>query len=176
METFEGDLSKIKNKLSYAVDAVEKCYMGKSLVMQKHSLVCKGFIRPWLKKRPFLQNAFQIQKENLDNLRKTINKRLDPRIIEKTRLNTNTNFFEGFNRSLRRSLPSNVTFKKNVSGRAHAAAHSVNYGPGESILELCSALHCAIPVHSSSHMALKNIQKVDILQKQHKKNCGLQTI
>ena len=80
----------------------------------------------------------------------------------------NTNFVEGFNRSLRRSLPSNVTYKKNFSGRAHSAAHSVNNGPGESILELCSALHCEIPVGSTAYKGLKNIQKTDILQKKHK--------
>ena len=77
---------------------------------------------------------------------------------------------KGFNRSLRRSIPSNVTFKRNVGGSAHSAVHSVNLGSGESILELCSHLHCEIPIGSSAYKALKSIQKIDIMQKQHKKS------
>ncbi len=125
----------------------------------------------WLKRSALLPASFKIcnLKPNLDAIRKFVNKRLGPSMLEKTKMNMNTNFVEGFNRSLRRSLPSNVTFKRNVTGRAHAAVHSVNLGPGESILELCSALHCEIPVGSSSYNALKSIQKVDILQKEHKK-------
>ena len=57
-----------------------------------------------------------------------------------------------------------------MTGRAHSAAHSVNFGPGESILELCSSLHCEIPVGSSSYKALKDIQKYDELRKKHKKS------
>ena len=170
VKTYGGDFAKVKKKLSYTVDAIANCYMGSHALCRKHSLVCHGTKRTWLKTRPFLPNTFEILRSetNLDILRKIINKRLGPRVLEKTRLNMNTNFVEGFNRSLRRSLPSNVTYKKNFSGRAHSAAHSVNNGPGESILELCSALHCEIPVGSTAYKGLKNIQKTDILQKKHK--------
>ncbi|CAC5371163.1 unnamed protein product [Mytilus coruscus] len=129
---YAGDFFKVKNKISHTVDAIANCYMGNHARCRKNSFACKGFQGSWLKGRPFLQNTFKISSnnENLDLLRKQINKRLGSKVLDKTRLNMNTNFVEGFNRSLRRSLPSNVTFKKNMSGRAHAAAHSVNYGPG----------------------------------------------
>ncbi|CAC5382463.1 unnamed protein product [Mytilus coruscus] len=60
--------------------------------------------------------------------------------------------------------------KRNITGRAHSAAHSVNFGPGDSVLELCIALHCEVPVGGSAYKALKDIQKVDIIQKQHEKS------
>ena len=78
-------------------------------------------------------------------------------------LHLSKNFVEGFNRSLRRSIPSNVTFKKNVGDHAHSAVHSVNFGPGLSILELCSHFHCEIPIGSFADKALKSIQIIDIM-------------
>lgn len=170
VKQYAGDLHKVKNKISFTVDAVARCYMGDHSGCKVNSLLCKGPKKPWLKKRPFLPQTFKIHKssENLSILREAINKRLGQKIIDKTRLNMNTNFVEGFNRSIRRSLPSNVTYKRNFTGRLHSAAHSVNNGPGESILELCSALHCDIPVGSSAYNALKQVQRTDILQKQHK--------
>ena len=173
----QGDFKKVKNRISFIVDAIGNCYMGNHTKCKKHSFACDGSRKMWLKGRPFLPENFKIVHtlKNLDLLRKFINKRLGPKILEKTRLNMNTNFVEGFNRSLRRSLPSNVTFKKNVSGRAHSAVHSVNFGPGESILELCSALHCDIPVGSTSFKALKDIQKFDALQKEHKQSIKYKT-
>ncbi|CAC5423788.1 unnamed protein product [Mytilus coruscus] len=76
-------------------------------------------------------------------------------MLEKTRLNMNTNFVEGFNRSKRRSLPSNVTFQGNITGRAYSSANSVKFGPGESVLKLCTTLYCEAPVGGSAYMALR---------------------
>ena len=168
----DGDFSILKRKISYVVDAIIECYCGNHALCKKYSFVCGGKKNLWTKRGSLLPKSFKIvtSESNKECLRKSVSKRLGPKILEKTRLNMNTNFVEGFNRSLRRSLPSNVTFKKNVSGRAHSAVHSVNYGPGESILELCSALHCEIPVGSSAYGALKSIQKYDFLQKQHKQS------
>lgn len=169
---YAGDFPKVKNRISHIVDVIAKCYMGNHTECKKKSFACNGFKGLWLTGRPFLPVTFKItySKQHLEALRPMINKRLGPKELDKTRLNMNTNFIEGFNRSLRRSLPSNVTYKRNVSGRAHAAVHSVNCGPGESILELCSALHCEIPVGSSAYKSLKNIQKYDIRRKEHKKS------
>ena len=90
-----------------------------------------------------------------DLLRDNITKTKPEHIIDTRHLSRN--FVEGFNRSLRRSIPLNVTFKKNVGGCAHSAVHSVNFGPGESILELCNHFHCEIPIGSSAYKALKSI-------------------
>lgn len=168
---YSGNFLKVKCKISHVVDAIVNCYTGNHLLCKKHSFLCNGLQKLWLRGRSLLPKTFKIahSQQNIDFIRKTVNLRLGPNMLEKTRLNMNTNFVEGFNRSLRRSLPSNVTFKRNVTGRAHSAAHSVNFGPGESVLELCTALHCEVPVGGSAYKALKEIQKVDILQKQHKK-------
>lgn len=169
----KGDYQKLKCKVSYIVHAIVGCYMGNHDLCKKHSFVCNGMKKLWLKGRSLLPADFKMR-NCASHLRKAVNKRLGPSILKKTRMNMNTNFVEGFNRSLRRSLPSNVTYKRNFSGRAHSAVHSVNFGPGESILELCSALHFSIPVGSSAFKALKSIQKIDILQKQHKKTVEYQ--
>ncbi|CAC5370336.1 unnamed protein product [Mytilus coruscus] len=145
----------------FSLDLTERC----------NAELAQARKKVWLRGRSLLPKTFKIahSQQNIDFIRKTVNLRLGPNILEKTRLNMNINFVEGFNRSLRRSLPSNVTFKRNVTSRAHSAAHSVNFGPGESVLELCTALHCEVPVGGSAYEALKEIQKVDILQEQHKK-------
>lgn len=61
---------------------------------------------------------------------------------------------ESFNRTLRRSLPRNVTFTRNFAGRAHSAAHSSNNGPGDSIRSLCAGVGCAIPSGGSVDKSL----------------------
>ncbi|CAC5377616.1 unnamed protein product [Mytilus coruscus] len=171
---YSGNFQKIKCKISHVVDAIVNCYTGNHSSCKKHSFLCDGLQKVWLRGSSLLPKTFKIAHSqlNIDFIRKTGVGELvllNGTVLEKTRLNINTNFVEGFNRSLRSSLPSNVNFKRNVTGRAHSAAHSVNFGPGESVLELCSALHCEVPVGGSAYIALKEIQKVDILQKQHKK-------
>uniref|UniRef100_K1Q240 Mutator-like transposase domain-containing protein n=1 Tax=Magallana gigas TaxID=29159 RepID=K1Q240_MAGGI len=107
-DLYAGDSHKMKNKLSYAVDAIVQCYMGDHALCRKHSLVCNGGIVNW---------------------------RLSPAVLDK---NINSQKVESFNRTLRRSLPRNVTFTRNFAGRVHSAAHSSNNGPGDSILSLCA--------------------------------------
>ena len=63
-----------------------------------------------------------------------INIRLGVRALEMTKLCMNTNRNEGLNRSLSASLPKNVNFSRNVTGRACAAIDRLNYGTGASLL------------------------------------------
>ncbi|CAG2245498.1 unnamed protein product [Mytilus edulis] len=137
-----------------------------------HSFVCKGGKKFWLSNRAFLPNSFKIRKldENLNAIRKCVLYRLSPSALKKTRLNLNTQKVEGFNRSLRRSLPKNVTYTKNFEGRVHSAIHSVNLGPGESLLVICKQLGAEISPGSAAEKELKAIQKTDRMQKAYKKS------
>lgn len=90
-----------------------------------------------------IRKSHSLENENL--LRACISKRLSPAVLDKTIKNSNSQKVESFNRTLRRSLPRNVTFTRNFSGRAHSAAHSSNNGPGDSIRSLCAGVGCAIP-------------------------------
>ena len=146
--------------------------MQNDTLCRKNSFMYQGSKHLWLSNWPLSLKHFKITNtnENLNVLGKVINKCLGPKTLQWTRMNMNTNFVEGFNRSFQRSIPSNVTFKKNIGGHAHSPVHSVNFGPSESILELCSHLHCEIPIGSSAYKALKSIQKIDKMQNQHKKS------
>ena len=171
MEKYGGNFQKVKNKMSYVCDAIPLCYMGKHERCRRHSFVCQGGKKFWLANRSFLNSTFKIEKtlNNARVIRNCVSYRLGPKAVEKTKLNLNTQKVEGFNRSLRRSLPKNVTFTKNFEGRVHAAVHSVNLGAGESLLLICEQLGAPLTAGSSVEHALKQIQKTDRMQKDYKK-------
>ncbi|CAG2254295.1 unnamed protein product [Mytilus edulis] len=134
--------------------------------------IMPGWKKFWLSNRAFLPNSFKIRKldENLNAIRKCVLYRLSPSALKKTRLILNTQKVEGFNRSLHRSLPKNVTYTKNFEGRVHSAIHSVNLGPGESLLVICKQLGAEISPGSAAEKELKAIQKTDRMQKAYKKS------
>lgn len=169
---YAGDGHKMKNKLSYAVDAIVQCYMGDHALCRKHSLVCNGGIVNWVSKSTYLGSTFEIphSSENEDLLRACISKRLSPAVLDKTIKNSNSQKVESFNRTLRRSLPRNVTFTRNFAGRAHSAAHSSNNGPGDSIRSLCAGVGCAIPSGGSVDKSLQDIQKNHETSKKYQKS------
>lgn len=171
-DMYAGDGHKMKNKLSYAVDAIVQCYMGDHALCRKHSLVCNGGIVNWVSKSTYLGSTFEIphSSENEDLLRACISKRLSPAVLDKTIKNSNSQKVESFNRTLRRSLPRNVTFTRNFAGRAHSAAHSSNNGPGDSIRSLCAGVGCAIPSGGSVDKSLQDIQKNHETSKKYQKS------
>lgn len=161
-DAFAGDADKLKNKLSYAKHAIVNCYMGDHAMCRKHSLVCKGGVKcNWIRKSTYLSDDFKIpcSAENENLLHACISKRLSPAVLAKTIKNSNSQKVESFNRTLRRSLPRNVTFTRNFSGRVHSAVHSSNYGPGKSIQGLCAGIGAAIPTGGSVYKSLDKVQK-----------------
>ena len=80
-------------------------------------------------------------------------------MLEKTRLNTNTQKCEATNRSFRRSLSKYLTFAQFFSGRSHSAVHNINNGPGESVFKLCKAADSTIHGGTRVCQALKQQQK-----------------
>ncbi|CAC5390802.1 unnamed protein product [Mytilus coruscus] len=93
MEIYGGDFVKVKNKISFTVDAIPACYTGNHELCRRHSFVC----------------------------------------------------------------------------RVHSAIHSVNLGPGESLLVICKQLGAEISPGSAAEKELKAIQKTDRMQKAYKK-------
>ncbi|CAC5422347.1 unnamed protein product [Mytilus coruscus] len=71
MEKYGGDFVKVKNKISFTVDAIPACYTGNHELCRRHSFVCKGGKKFWLSNRAFLPNSFKIRKlgENLNAIR-----------------------------------------------------------------------------------------------------------
>lgn len=171
-ESNAGDYLKVQNKLSYTVDAIIRCYQGKHNLCRKHSFVCNGGTKNWIKRSTFLSDSFviEISKENTQILRQCVEYRLGPKSLRKTKLNANTQKVESFNRTLRRSLPKNVTFSRNFPGRSHASAYSSNNGPGDCILGLCKAIDCEIPEGGKVSKSLKSMQTRDKNSKLKKKS------
>lgn len=168
-----GDVHVMKKKLSYVQDAIMQCYQGCHDQCRKKSFVCKGGKRNnWVLKSPFLNDSFSLEKGMKTNeiLSKCLSYRLSPSALKKTILNANTQKVEGFNRSLRRSLPKNVTFSRNFEGRAHAAAYCVNNGEGDAITQLCESVGCSIPKGGLVANTLQKNQELDKRRKAYMKS------
>ena len=131
--------------------------MGNHDICRKHSLVCKGGkYKNRVHQSTYLGQYFQIPHtpDNESLLHACPGRMMNPAILDKTIKNSNTQKVGSFNRTIRRSLPRNVTFTKNYSVREHSAAHSSSHGPGNSIHGLCSGVGAAIPTGGSVDKAL----------------------
>ena len=145
---FPNDTLKFKAALSYTCDAIVNCYHGHHYLCHIYSFVCmKKCNTTWLQRSPFLKKDFKIEScdESLNLVNKCVEYRLGQAILEKTKMNTNTQKVEATNRSMRRSLPKHLIFLRNFPGRAHSVAHNMNNGPDESIYQLCKVVGPLIP-------------------------------
>ena len=86
----------------------------------------------WISKNEYVPNnsKININRDTDKTLRECIDLRLGPSILEKTKLNSNTQKVESVNHVIIPSLPKNVTYPRNFSGRSHSAIFSSNNGPG----------------------------------------------
>ena len=141
-----GAFLPLKMRISAAKPAIAKCYSGGHSLCSDYSSVCNGAKdNNWIVKSTFLPSTFQIDICNpthKQTIEDCINYRLGPHILEKTKLNTNTQKVESVNQTIRRSLPKTLTFPRCFPGRAHSAVFSVNNGPGESLVRLCEETGC----------------------------------
>ena len=162
-------------KLSYTCDAIVNCYHGHHDLCHIFSFVCmKKCNATWLQRSPLLTKDFTIKScdESLNLVRKCVEYRLGPAILERTKMNTITQKVEATNRSMRRSLPKHLTFctfSGNFPGRAHSAAHNINNAPGESIYKLCKVDGSLIPSRTRVSRALYQEQKKTNSHKSRKK-------
>ena len=144
---YRKNVPKLKSVLSYTCDSVVECYHGNHALCNTYSFVCMAETNTtWLQRSHYLRADFRVKPcgDSLAMLRKCVEYRLGQGMLEKTRLNTNTQKCEAANRSFRRSLPKYLTFTRNFSGRSHSAAHNINNGPGESVFKLCRAVGSSI--------------------------------
>ena len=96
--------------------------------------------------------------------------RLGQDMLEKTKMNTNTQKVEASNGSMRRSIPKRVTFSRTFPGRPHSAAHNINHGPGESIYQLCKVVGSPISPGTRVSRALKQQQNINCQKRRKKKS------
>ena len=172
----DGNFKEMVSQTHLCIPAIKRCYCGDHTYCKLHSNVCKGENNDnWIVKSCYLPSNFRINASKIENgqaLLECIEYRLSDDMLQVTRFNSNSQKVEAFNRSLKRSLPKNVTFTRNFSGRAHSAAHSVNNGPGNSIRKLCTIAGCPIPRRSKVQLKLEALQKNSEKQKDREKSLG----
>ena len=159
----KGDTEKLKERIIATTDAITECYKGNHTLCKSQSTVCMGESENnWLVKSEHLSYFFKLKVNSGSEktLRDCIDYRLGSSIVEKTKLNSNSQKVESVNNVIRHSLPKNVTFARNFSGRAHSAVFKCNNGPGESILRLCEATGCSVPSNSKVSAGLLAEQKI----------------
>ena len=133
-------------------DTLLNCYQGDHTLCHEHSFVCTAK-KPW--PRPFAITDDGVSRpddtlifptdQDTKKLFKLLNERFDPAVLEQTYLNKTQNKCEACNRALSKALPKNIEFPRQTRARAHAAAHSVNNGPGKSLILLLKEAGCALP-------------------------------
>ena len=113
---FPHDALKLKSALSYTCDAVIHCYHGNHDLCNLYSFVCLATSNTtWLQRSPFLNEDFSVKPcdESQAVIRKCVEYRLGKDMLEKTKMNTNTQKARASNRSMRRSIPKKCyLFKK----------------------------------------------------------------
>lgn len=170
----DGRYNELVSKVHKIIPAIKKCYCGDHGQCILFSNVCSGAtFNNWIKSSCYLPSNFKIngsQREHDQTLLECIEYRLSDDMLELTRLNTNSQKVEATNRSIKRSLPKNVTFTRNFCGRAHSAVHSINNGPGESIKKLCKLAGCPIPPGGKVAKGLQALQDICEKQKSRQKS------
>lgn len=157
------DPEKCKNRLSYIPDAVIECYKGNCELCKKYSFVCNGNSKRW--RRNYMARACKSNKainpgvSDIEKLRKCMAIRLGKKALSMTFLNTNTNKVEGANRGLSKSVPKHMTFPRNYGGRAAAAVHSMNNGPGRSLVKLAKKVDAPLTSSPAMETVLKRKDK-----------------
>ncbi|CAG2217769.1 unnamed protein product [Mytilus edulis] len=167
----KGNLQLMKAHMPNVIDAIIMCYKGNCGSSCKvNSYVCGGepskcWIRSYIANGSTLKMTFYDQEE----LRRCIKILLGPNSLELVRFLTSTQKSEGFNRSLSRCNPKNVTFHRNFPGRAHAAVLMVNNKYSNSVIKLSVQLGAAITPGSLVAKQLKQRHKIDIRNAQRKR-------
>lgn len=144
-----GNITKIQEAMIKVPEVIINCYEGDCSDCNKYSFVCGSKKEnPWIKGN--LPPNFQIYPCPADHslLVRLISIRLGKDALSKTRLNTSTQKSEAVNRTLSRSNPKNVTFKRTFEGRIHSAVHLLNSGIADSTRRKCEAVGAPITTGS----------------------------
>jgi len=167
----EGNITKIKRKLTYVRDAIIECYKDNHKLCRKFSYACSGKKKGlWL--RSFLPHGTCLNMDGDDEvtLRELIDLRLGRKAIECTKLNTNTQKCESVNRAYSRTNPKNITWSRNLFGRLHTAANMLNHGFANSTVKRLEALGAPLTPGTRVIRQLQSIQKRTQYQREYKKS------
>ena len=118
----------INSKLTNIKAAIINCAQDIHDLCDKHSYKCS------LKRRWKTPVIVHLELSDIDRLLECLDYRLCEDGVLKSIKGFSTQKAEACNRSLHKSLPKNVLFKRNALARAHATVHRLNNGLDKSIL------------------------------------------
>ena len=153
-----GDSRKVASRMPRVIETTLDCYGGDCGKCRFNSVVCAGGKKKnWWHRSMYLQTG-RIHHLNMTDadrvtLRKLIEMRLGIQALAITKLCLNTNRNEALNRSLSSTLPKNVNFSRNVTGRACAAIDRLNYGAGTSTLRKLELNNAPITISKGGSVA-----------------------
>lgn len=165
-----GDIHTIARKMPKVLDTTIACYGGDCSACRWRGIVCGGGKNTsWWAKSYYLKSNgikyLNMKKNDADLLRAILLLRLGVESLRLTRFNTNTNKNEAINRGLSVSLPKNVNFARNASGRMHSAVHRMNYGEGNSLVHKTEHLGCPLSQGGRVARAVRQMQLVTVYRR-----------
>lgn len=159
------DVNAMVRFCSYLPETIIKCYQGNCQDCYTCSLVCSEK-NPW--RRPLLsviqrfawiKDIIKPTQTDCVKLRDILSIRLSAPAVRMTYRNHTQNKCEGANRGISKSNPKHITHSRNYHGRSHAAIHSMNNGPGASLLKMMKVLRCPMAPSSRTMKCLKTMDR-----------------
>ena len=171
------DPPSLSIRLMDIASAIINCYKGDCTGCKKSSFVCqvdgKMYWRSyldtnstWKQRRAFIRPT----DSDILKLSTALSIRFSREAINGTLLNATQNKSESVMHSIKKSVPNQMTFKRNYPSRVHSQVHGLNNLPGTSIALLCNEV--AAPLNKSVLKACKEMDlranRDKIRQKLHK--------
>lgn len=130
----------LKTALQFAVAAIPGCYEGHHQLCDLHSLVCneeKRWSKNYLSER--LHEAIILSKEDKTTLKRILQTRLGFEAVGLTHKSFSTQGVEAFNKALTKSMPKNLTCRRNHRPRALSTVCRHNLGINKASQKLFTA-------------------------------------
>ena len=173
LKIYAGDTDKIKKQLPAALRATLSCYKGDCSSCRRHSYVCSGGASSdWWLRSMFLAThgirSLSMTENDEQIVMEILKMKLSVEAMELLKLGTSTQKCEALNRSISVSLPKNVNFSKNVTGRLASTIHRCNNGVQDSAEKKLAAVGVQLSMRAKS--ALNGMQKEETYQKAYGSN------
>ena len=154
------DAAALSIRLLDIASAIINCYKGDCTGCKQSSFVCqvdgKMYFRSyldtnstWKQRRAFIRPT----DGDILKLSTALSIRFSRESINGTLLCATQNKSESVMHSIKKSVPNQITFKRNYAGRVHSQVHSLNNLPGTSIALLCNEVDA--PLNKSVLKACK---------------------
>lgn len=131
-----GNLDQIKQNMPMAIGAMIQCYKGNCGQMcAEYSYCCQGLPdNHW--KKTFLPHGATVYLSAKDEhlFKQCVLRYLSTECLDSTKLLTNTQKSESFNRVLQKTNPKMMTCYRNFPARIHTAVHLCNFGIADSTM------------------------------------------